>query len=130
MKQFFRRLAAELIDNKEDSIIMRDRSGVNDAINVAGMSAIERATGCSVSGVGARLTPTKRKQKKGDGSLSNYLYQGYCVVCHSKTTHVCLVCNDDPTVEDEIFVCSTKQKNTFQMCFHEHLTTAHGDGTL
>jgi hypothetical protein len=41
MKQFFGRLAAELIDNKEDGIFTRDRRGGNDSINVAVMSVIE-----------------------------------------------------------------------------------------
>jgi threonine dehydrogenase-like Zn-dependent dehydrogenase len=82
------------------------------------MPTIEQATGCPVSGAGARLTPTKRVFKKGDATFSNYLYQGYCVVCHSKTTQVCLMGNYDPMVEDEIFVCNTRQRNTFQMCFH------------
>jgi hypothetical protein len=121
-KQFYGRLAAELIDNKEGAIVTRERPS-----GVAGLQqAIERGTGRPTSGIGPRITPTKKRRKKADGSISNSCWQGYCVVCSSKTTHVCSVCNDDPDVDKEVFVCNTKRRQNLAMCFHEHLRSAHG----
>jgi hypothetical protein len=121
-KQCYGRLAAELIDNNQ-SIIIRRLHVVDEVATMP--AAIDMATGRPTSGVGSRLTPTKKKRRKADGTLSNYCWQGYCCVCHSKTTYVCSVCNENPCVDGEVFVCSTRKTNSQKLCFHEHLTTAH-----
>jgi hypothetical protein len=86
-KQFCGRLAAELIDNRDDLIIRRPQ--VFEGVVVAAMpGAIDMATGRPTSGVGARITLTKKKRRKTDGTLSNHRWQGYCCIYHSKTTYV------------------------------------------
>jgi hypothetical protein len=120
-KQFYGRLAAELIENTEGVMTTRDRPPV--AVLSPG---IERATGRPTSGIGPRITPTKKKRKNKDGTTSNSGWQGYCVVCHSKTTHVCLECNDDRTMNKEVFICNTKRREKYAMCFHDHMKKVHG----
>jgi hypothetical protein len=122
-KQFYGRLAAELIDNQEGMAVGSATRVRQSEENLS--PAIEKETGRPTSGIGPRITPTKKKRKNVDGTTSNSCWQGYCVVCHQKTTHVCSVCNDDTMVENEVFVCNTKRRARVSMCFHDHLRTQH-----
>jgi hypothetical protein len=76
------------------------------------------------AGVGPNLTPTKRKRKKADGTISNALFQGRCGVCGKKTTMVCSICHDGPEEDtaDSKFVCGSK---TTRLCFAIHLQRKH-----
>jgi hypothetical protein len=72
-KQFYGRLAVELIDNNQSINISR----LHVVDEVATMpAAIDMSTGRPTSGVGSRLTLTKKKRRKADGTLSNYRWQG------------------------------------------------------
>jgi hypothetical protein len=61
-KQFFGRIAAELIANKQTELEQR-QCPLPDGNNLA---AIEQSTGRPTSGIGPRLTPTKKKRKTKD----------------------------------------------------------------
>jgi hypothetical protein len=121
-KQFYGRLAAELIDNNEGMAMRPTRRRQTDDNQ---SPVIDRDTGRPTSGIGPRITPTKKKRKNKDGTTSNSCWQGYCDVCHEKTTHVCSVCSNDASVNKEVFVCNTKRWQQVSMCFHDHLRTQH-----
>jgi hypothetical protein len=100
-KQFYGKLVAELINNKEDSVTTRDRSVAYATTN---LDAMERHTGYPSTGIGPRLTPTKKRRKNNVSETTTHRWQGYCVVCHQKTTQVCSLFNDDqPVASIEVF---------------------------
>ena len=82
---FYMRLAEELIDNKYDSIRLRNR---NTSQQEASPDAIGK-DGLPRSGVRIHLTPTKRKRKN-----SKALHQERCKVCKVKSSNECSVCVD------------------------------------
>jgi hypothetical protein len=72
-KQFYGRLAAALMDNKEDTISTRERTATSTYVDVASMPAIEANNGRRTSGIGPQFTPTKRKRKMVTGHCRRLL---------------------------------------------------------
>lgn len=122
-KEFYSNLAEELIDNTFDT-----RRSVARRRNTSGKENIPNGAYCPrtcvpTSGVGPRLTPTKRKRARKDGTLTNQNYQGHCAAkgCNGKAKFVCSVCRDK-TGGKEIFFCHS---DTGRDCFAKHLTKCH-----
>lgn len=78
--EFYALLAEDLILNTIDSSpsgrTRRQRAGDN----VPSPSLI-RPDGRSSSGIGAHLTPTKKRRKNKNGDVTNYLCQNWCLEC-------------------------------------------------
>jgi hypothetical protein len=124
-KDFYTLLAEELIDNTFDSPRRRTRhsEGVSDTSPV-----LNRSTGMARAGVGAHLTPTKRKRKTKDGQETKHKLQGRCMICSVKTSYLCSACNDDVEAPDITgrtpWVCHSETGRT---CFAEHYNEHHLD---
>jgi hypothetical protein len=116
--EFYTVLAEELIDNTFDQPVHARRSSSSSSPSAVSQNGFVRA------GVGPHLTPTRRKRKKRDGTLTNHVHQGYCVVCSKKTTMVCSVCRGGPEQDggDSMYVCGSK---TTRLCFAIHLQQRH-----
>jgi hypothetical protein len=106
-REFYERLAQELIDNSFDSLRTRERP--SDSENVSPNLPTERE---------AHLTPTKKKRKV-DGRETCFLQQGRCKMCGSKTTQICSGCI---TNHDVVWLCASK-KNC--LCFAGHFSREH-----
>ena len=83
-------LEEEMIDNNFDEVIgwavqrASARAGDDESPALCQVAGVPRA------GAFAHLTPTKRKRKGQDGTLTKQLLQGRCTICEMKTTLVCL----------------------------------------
>jgi hypothetical protein len=126
-KEFYGRLAAELIDNRYDNIgrTTRQRGGVNDDDNnneddFFDSPAIDRDTRNVRAGVGPHVAPTTRRQRDQNGNEKPYAMQGKCRVCKALTTHECSVCQDEHVPNP--WICHTKKRG---MCFAKHLKEKH-----
>jgi hypothetical protein len=118
-KQFYGRLATELIDNCFDRATdnrRRQQSSPTDC------ELIDHRTNLPRSGTSIHLTPTKRKRKNKDGDFTSYTFQGRCMVCKQKTRFQCSRCKDEATDKDEGWLCHTVNG---KMCFVEHLREYH-----
>jgi hypothetical protein len=126
-KRFYSLLAQELIDNKYDTIGSNGsgrRSRAEDCPEAR--ARFMSNDGPARCGSGPHVTPTKRRRKRSDGTITRNLFQGHCRVCTKKTTFVCSVCKDDN--EDgiihgkEVWICMNKRGRN---CFYEHMTDKH-----
>jgi hypothetical protein len=120
-KEFYAHLAAEMIDNNYDSVSTSER---RITINESDSPVLCRRTGEPRCGLSAHLTPTKRKKHTIDGTETSYSLQGRCRICQSKTIYQCSLCQDDPDINDEGWLCTTKKGKT---CFPSHLATEHSN---
>lgn len=119
-KEFYGKLAAELIDNRYDNIGGRRRPP-QDPEFFEDSPVINRNTGQLRSGVDAHLTPTKRRQTSREGHQKPFALQGKCKVCKTcKTTYECSVCRDNGVANP--WICHTKKG---KRCFAMHLAECH-----
>jgi hypothetical protein len=109
-REFYERLAEELIDNDYEKVSLRRRS--SDAMAVSPY--------IPKSGRSIHLTPTKSKRSC-KGVPTRYAQQGKCQVCKRKTTHICSECID-ASIGKVVWLCHTK---TLKCCFDEHLEKHH-----
>ncbi len=121
-KEFYGRLAAELIDNHYDSIGGGNRRNNNndDVDEFFDSPAVDRNTGTARSGVDAHITPTRKRQKDSKGNEKPFALQGKCRVCKALTTHECSVCRDENVPNP--WICHTKKGG---MCFPQHIAQHH-----
>ena len=127
-KEFYCRLAAELIDNRFDFIgraSARSASSSNnndddDDDDAFDSPAIDRNTGIACSGVDAHITPNKQQQKNKKEKEKTFALQGRCKMCSEKTTYECSVCCDEHVVNP--WICHTKKG---KLCFPQHITKQH-----
>jgi hypothetical protein len=126
-QDYYAHLAEELIDNTYDQV----GSGTRRSENIAETPSpdlVHRRTGAGRAGVYAHLTPTKRRKKLADGSLTTHSQQGRCRQCGLKTRYVCSTCNDemedyhDDGQSSVQWLCHTE---THRMCFPEHVSIKH-----
>lgn len=122
-KEFYANLAEELIDNTFDTRRSSARRRAGDGEENALNGAYCPRTSVPTSGVGPRLTPTKQKRTKRDGTITKQNYQGHCAAagCNGKAKFVCSVCRDKPGGR-EIFFCHS---DTGRDCFAKHLQNCH-----
>jgi Transposase IS4 len=122
-KEFYAHLAAEMIDNNYDSVTTSERRNVASANDVES-PVFCRRTGAPRCGLSAHLTPTKRKKHLRDGTETSYSLQGRCRVCAAKTIFQCSLCKDDPDIDDEGWLCTTKKGKA---CFPSHIGMEHSN---
>ena len=95
---FYMLLAEELIDNSIDTINLQMRTRTDDE-----SGAIATVDGTPQSGIGAHLTPTKRRRKNKAGEAIAGQRQGRCKVCKTgKTTLQCSICREEKPNEPEL----------------------------
>ncbi len=87
-------------------------------------AAIDR--GLASAGLHAQLTPTKKKRKRRDDTITNYMLQGKCKICGEKTTFMsslCVVARDEsPLGSKTSWLCYTSKG---KLCFQLHIDTHH-----
>ena len=124
--EFYNDLAEELIDNNYDRV-----GGTGSRQQPTGsenspmtQNLINPRTGTVRAGISTHLTPTKKKRKRKDGTVTNHLKQGYCDECRKKTKHNCSKCLDEMGDEGatEKWLCHTE---TGRDCFLNHMNKAH-----
>ena len=118
-KDFYDRLAEELIDNAYDSPVTR-RRGRSMYSTPSPLASAFHQDGSARSGLGIHITPTKRKRKG-----KNYLLQGNCKVCKKKTTNICSSCKE-LAPDKETWICNTRRRD----CFAVHLAECHSSRDL
>lgn len=116
--ELYMRLAEELIDNDCDSLPARRRR----APEVDPTQSGAYDAGVPRSGVGAHLTPTRKRRRSREGTVTAHRQQARCVVCGGKTTHVCSLCREENVDEREVAVCNTRRGRS---CFPTHLAEVH-----
>ena len=121
-KEFYSLLAEELIDNRCDSIDSGQRGRNRRDEDAIMPESLLLADGLPRCGVSAHLTPTKRKKRKKDGTITPYTLQGRCKVCRDKTTFICSMCKDINNSADDTWLCWT---NKGKMCFSQHMQVFH-----
>ena len=124
-KEFYAELARELIDNDYDivgSATKRKTRSNNIEDSDDDMPVINLVTGQPRCGMSAHLTPTKRRRSDREGNVLPYSLQGRCRICQKKTTFQCSWCVDDPHIDDEGWICMTKNG---KFCFPIHLRRVH-----
>ena len=114
--EFYSILAEQLIDNKYCTTFTRSQDVAADEVS-----------SITLSGIGPHLTPTNRKRKRSDGSITNCSYQGRCTVCKglAKSKYVCSHCTRDTS--KDVWICHS---STGRDCFRQHLRTNHVDMDL
>lgn len=107
---FYERLAEQLIDNEFGSVQRRSQ-----VVDVPGPDVTK-------SGIGPHLTPTSRKRKRQDGTVSNCVLQGRCKMCRNgnKSKYVCSACTRSDG--KDLWLCHS---STGRDCFLRHFTVAH-----
>ena len=106
---FYSTLAEELVDSTY--MIPGTRS----------TTARSTTTDVTSSGIGPHLTPTTRKRKRADGSVTNQCYQGHCRICKTiKTKYTCSECTS--TFAQDYWIC---HRATGRQCFTDHLAQHH-----
>ena len=118
---FYKLLASEMIDNRLDQGSTTRRVQRHLQLKTTVSPILMRPNGTVSSGIGAHLTPTRRKRRL-EGSNTNVCHQGYCQECGKKTTWVCSVCRDENAYQKEQFFCHPKKR---RLCYSEHLENAH-----
>ena len=114
-----RQIAEEPIDNNYDRVGAATRNRNRDGS--PGQAAINQSTGEPRGGVGIHLTPTKRKRKLQDGTVTNHALQMVCRECKKrKTRYQCSVCFDRDG--KECWLCSSE---TGRACFATHIDNCH-----
>ena len=129
-KQFYSRLATELIENNFDRVggvarAVRNRRRDVDDGELECSELIDPITLQPRSGTSTRLTPTKRKRKNKDGEYTNNTYQGRCLICKDKTIYQCSLCRDNAPYDKKNsvgFICYTSKG---ALCFIHHLKDKH-----
>ena len=108
--QFYATLAEQLIDNKYG--VTSTRSQIVD----------HWETDVTASGIGPHLTPSSRKRKREDGTVTGCTYQGRCRVCKNgtKSKYVCSECTRSKFVD--YWICHS---DTGRGCFAQHLRDSH-----
>ena len=124
--EFYMDLAEELIDNNYDRVRGTASRGQQQSYSSSPTNdnLIHPRTGELRAGVSAHLTPTKKKRKRRDGSVTNHLKQGYCDECGKKTKYNCSECYDKSLEEGtaEKWLCHT---DTGRNCFLNHMNKCH-----
>jgi hypothetical protein len=110
-KQFYGRLAAELIDNRDD-LIIRWLQGFEAVGDAAMPCAIDMATGRPTSGVGARITPTKKKLMVPCPTI----FVKIIVASVTAKQHLCVMSITKTHVLKEKFSCVPHVKLTDNKC--------------
>ena len=126
-KQFYSRLASELIDNCYDRRSGIDREARQQQHQSALNELIDAHTMQPRAGTGIHITPTKRKRRNKEGEYTSNTFQGRCLVCSEKTIYQCSKCVDDALAVDKervAYVCFT---NTGKMCFMNHVCEHHAE---
>jgi hypothetical protein len=127
-KDFYSLLADEFIDNNYDNRrgpavrgIARSSQQQNedDSSTISGLTS---ASGLPRCGVHSHLTPTKRKRRRKDGSMTMSLLQGRCMECGRKSTYLCSECVDDKIGSREAWCCHTKNG---KICYPTHVHKVH-----
>ena len=125
-KDFYSCLAEELIDNQFDTVTtcrsLFASAAQKAALDAALQQNLVATDGLPQSGTSIHLTPTKKKRKLCDGTRTNFLKQGRCLVCSLKTTYLCSACNDNSEIENEPWLCGTKRG---KLCFLQHYDNHH-----
>jgi hypothetical protein len=129
-RDFYIALAEEMIDNTYDhvGVTAAGRRAPAPTDQPGGSpSLFHRATGAPRGGVFAHLTPTKKKRKRKDGTVTNQAKQGYCSICQKKTKYNCSECIDNQEhggndTEHETWLCNAA---TGRSCFAQHMTSKH-----
>ncbi len=84
-KEFYGRLATELIDNRYDIVgsggRRRNNNNDDDVDDFFDSPAVDRNTGTARCGVDAHITPTRRRQRDANGNEKPFALQGKCRVC-------------------------------------------------
>jgi hypothetical protein len=104
--EFYEQLADQLIDNYSDSGGLRDRP--SDLVTPGATSR---------SGIGAPLTPTKKKLKSKSGTITTFALQRKCCIRSAKATHICSSCMDDRDASGSTCRCHSKNN---RRCFGLH----------
>ena len=118
---FYTLLAEEMIENRLDEGIRTRHRGRGGERSVDSPSSLVGTDGRVASGIGAHLTPTKKRRKM-NGRTTNYCQQMWCSICRKyKTSYVCSVCRDKDD-EDKIYFCNPK---TNRLCFLQHIQDKH-----
>ena len=108
-------LSEELIDNSIDTINLRMRTRTVDE-----SGAIATVDGTSQSGIGAHLTPTKRRRKNKAGEEIVGRRQERLKMCKTgETTLQCSICREEKPNEPELWICTTRLGSA---CFPTHLS--------
>jgi hypothetical protein len=122
-KEFYSALAVELIDNTYDTVGSGRRGRNAEPVDdLESQSNLLRNNGVPRCGIGAHVSPTKKKRKR-EGLPTKQLQQGACKTCSKKTTTVCSLCKDMNPNGPEPWICMNKNGKT---CFPEHMTKVHG----
>jgi hypothetical protein len=122
-KEFYCALAVELIDNTYDTVGSGRRGRHAEPVvdHLDARSNLLRNNGLPRCGIGAPVSPTEKKKKRG-GLPAKQLQQGACKTCSKKTTAVCTLCQDMHPNGPEPWICMNKNDKS---CFPEHMTKAH-----
>ena len=127
-KQFYSRLATELIDNNFDRIGgIRRFSREESNIPVVVAECFDATTMLPRSGISTHLTPTKRRRRTKDGEYTSFTFQGHCIICGNKTRYQCSKCRDGAHLfqKDNIgYLCHTQNG---KLCFMHHLQDNYPD---
>jgi Transposase IS4 len=121
-KEFYSRLATELIDNTYDRTrFRRRRTNMGDAES-PDAEFFHPQTQQPRCGASIHLTPTRRKRKNRQGEFTRNTFQGRCMICRQKTQYQCSFCKDENTETDVGWLCHTKNGKT---CFVDHIAEMH-----
>jgi hypothetical protein len=96
-REFYEHLDDQLIDKYFDSGGLCDRPS-----DLVTPGATPR------SGIGAHLTPTKKKRKSKSGTSSTFVLRGKCCICYVKITCICFSCLDDRDESGSTWLCRSK----------------------
>lgn len=126
-QDFYTLLSEELIDNTYEQV-----GGVSGArrtcqtATISDLDLVNKKTGAGRAGIAVHLTPTKKKRKRKDGTLTNHSLQGRCRICGLKTRYMCSMCDDERNDDDGpssiMWLCHSE---TYRMCFSEHISDEH-----
>ncbi len=108
----FTRLAEQMVDNNFCSLATKSTMLAHVPASVLS------------SGIGPHLTPTFRKRKRSDGSITNPFYQGRCTECKNgtKSKYTCSECTESK--KTDVWICHS---STGRDCFSKHLVRFHLD---
>ena len=110
-REFYERLAEEMIDNTLDNRSAR-RTRAYDGGSASSPAAV----------VAAHCSPTTKRRKERDGTVTNYSLQGRCLECKRKSSSVCSFCRQQ-NKDKEPWICHQK---TGRLCFKKHCDSDHG----
>jgi hypothetical protein len=118
-------LVQEVVEIQPDPVADK-KSSVKGGLyfaNIETNPTLSKITGEPRSGIGAHLTPTKKRRKNKNGIVSGNRLQGRCLMCSKKSTHVCSLCKDNEQPGGkEPWLCYTKNG---KLCFANHMVTFH-----